>query len=291
LTQIPQVSVIVPTFQEAGNLSLLIPRIGAALDKAALSHEIVVVDDDSQDGTTEVCENLAREFPLRLLTRVDQRGLATAVIDGLDAAAGDRLVVMDADLSHPPESIAELVRVLDSPAVDFVIGSRYVPGGQIDAGWTGFRRLNSGVATLLARGLTRARDPMAGFFALHRSTYARAGTLRPLGYKIGLELIVRCNCQQLREVPITFLDRAFGKSKMDLGQQWLYLRHLGRLYLAKFTFGARALFLGARALFEPRPRQTQLPSPLVQPEMDDAQPTGRSAPVGQAAHEPDKRAA
>jgi len=286
LSQIPQVSVIVPTFQEAGNLSLLVPRIGAALDKAALTYEVLVVDDDSQDGTSVVCKKLAREFPLRLLTRVGQRGLATAVIHGLNAAAADRLVVMDADLSHPPESIAELVRALDSPAVDFVIGSRYVPGGQVDAGWTGFRRLNSGVATLLARGLTRARDPMAGFFALPKSTYTRAGTLRPLGYKIGLELMVRCNCQHLREVPITFLDRTHGKSKMDLGQQWLYLRHLGRLYLAKFT-------LGVQALFELRQRKTQIP-PLAQSGMGSVPPTGQSAPVGPSAHgtrEPGHRAA
>jgi dolichol-phosphate mannosyltransferase len=82
---------------------------------------------------------------------------------------------------------------------------------------------------------------MAGFFALGKNTYTRADTLRPLGYKIGLELIVRCNCRHLQEIPIAFLDRTLGKSKMDLHQQWLYLRHLGRLYIAKFLLGTQAI--------------------------------------------------
>ena len=121
-----------------------------------------------------------------------------------------------------------------APGVDFVIGSRYVRGGSIDPTWSMFRRWNSRIASLLARGLTAVRDPMAGYFALKQSTFARAAELRPMGYKIGLELIVRCDCGCVREVPIDFQDRVCGESKLSLAQQWLYLRHLGRLYAAKY---------------------------------------------------------
>jgi dolichol-phosphate mannosyltransferase len=115
-----------------------------------------------------------------------------------------------------------------------VIGSRYVRGGGVHAGWSWFRRFNSRVATLLARGLTNAEDPMAGFFAIRKSTLAQAADLRPIGYKIALELIVRCDCRDVVEVPILFQDRSAGESKMSLRQQWLYLRHLGRLYAARY---------------------------------------------------------
>jgi len=230
----PEASIIVPTFQEAGNLPALISRIAVALDNVNLSYEILVVDDNSQDGTSTVCSGLSERFPLRLITRRGQRGLATAVICGLNAARGKVLVVMDADLSHPPEAIPKLVQALQSPSVDFVIGSRYVEGGKVDDSWMWFRRINSLFATILARGLTSARDPMAGFFALNQSTFVQAGDLQPLGYKIGLELIVRCKCRRVAEVPISFQDRTCGQSKLTLRQQWLYLRHLGRLYVAKY---------------------------------------------------------
>jgi dolichol-phosphate mannosyltransferase len=230
----PEVSVVIPTYREAGNLPELIPRIAAAFAESAISGEVIVVDDDSRDGTEVVCADLTRICRLRLITRTNERGLATAVLCGLRAASGKILVVMDADLSHPPEAIPSLVAGCRQPAVDFVIGSRYVQGGAIDKSWTMFRRLNSSLATLLALGLTTARDPMAGFFAIKQSTFQRATTLRPLGYKIGLELIVRCQCLQVLEVPIAFQDRARGESKLSVAQQWLYLRHLGRLYFAKF---------------------------------------------------------
>lgn len=244
------VSVVIPAYREAANLVVLVPQIADVLASAGLRGEIIVVDDDSRDGTAEVCEELSRRAPVRLITRTAERGLATAVVCGLQAAGGDVLVVMDADLSHPAAAIPALVAACGQPAVDFVIGSRYAAGGRIDPSWSRFRRWNSDVATLLARGLTTASDPMAGFFALRRATLARGGELRPLGYKIGLELIVRCGCQSVREIPIAFQDRLHGESKLSLTQQWLYLRHLGRLYAVKYpTLGSVARFVGAAASF------------------------------------------
>jgi dolichol-phosphate mannosyltransferase len=225
--------VIVPTYREADNLPLLVPRLDAALRALRRPGEILVVDDNSPDDTRAVCARLARSYPLRLLTRTHERGLATAVLHGLRAATGEVLVVLDADLSHPPERIGELVAELERPPADFVLGSRYVAGASTDEGWGLFRRLNSLVATLLARPITRARDPMAGFFALHAATFRSARRLDPVGYKIALELIVKCGCRHVREVPIHFTDRVKGESKLNLHEQVNYLRHLARLYRFK----------------------------------------------------------
>ena len=228
----PQISIVVPTYREAENLPELVGRIADHLRPTETLFEIVIVDDSSPDETVDVCHRLRYSHPVRLLRRENERGLATAVLHGLRNARGEFLVVMDADLSHPPETIYDLVAALRGGA-EFAIGSRYVEGGTTSDDWGRFRRLNSGVATLFARGLTQASDPLAGFFALRRSTFERCRNLRPIGYKIGLELIVRSGCREIAEIPIGFRDRTRGGSKLTLGQQILYLRHLARLYRAK----------------------------------------------------------
>jgi dolichol-phosphate mannosyltransferase len=234
------VSVIVPTYREAENLPVLVRGVAAALGELPGGHEIVVVDDDSQDGTEAACAELARDYPLRLLVRREERGLASAVIHGLRSARGDYLVVMDADLSHPPETIPALLAPLRDGRADFVIGSRYVPGASTEEGWGAYRWLNSKVATLLAWPLARARDPMAGFFALSRQLFESAAALDPIGYKIGLELLVKCRCRRVVEVPIHFRNRLHGESKLSLREQVNYLRHLLRLYRFRFSPRARA---------------------------------------------------
>jgi len=233
------VSIIIPTYREAENLVELVPQIAQALEGAELRGEIIVVDDNSPDATAQVCRELSERFPLRLLVRKQERGLSSAVIHGLRHAAGKTLLVMDADLSHPPAKIPELVEAAGTEGVDFVIGSRYVAGGMTDDDWGLFRWLNSKVATWLARPLTSASDPMAGFFALQRTTFAKAKNLDPIGYKIGLELIVKAGCRSIREIPIQFRDRLHGESKLTLREQINYLRHLRRLYTYKLGPVAR----------------------------------------------------
>lgn len=227
-----EISIVVPTYREADNLAELMARIHAALSSSEACFEVIIVDDDSGDGTIEICAELAQRYPIRLETRKNQRGLATAVLHGLRRATGEILVVMDADLSHPPESLPNLVHAIRDGA-EMAIGSRYVPGGDTDDQWGFFRWLNSRVATLLARPLTRIKDPMAGFFAVRRSTLSNATSLDPIGYKIGLEILVKCRCCAVKELPIRFADRARGDSKMDLSEQWKYLAHLKRLYAYK----------------------------------------------------------
>lgn len=229
-TAAPLVSVIVPAYREAQNLPVLIPRVHAALQQAGMTAEIIVVDDNSPDATPDVMAKLAAEHPARLIVRTTERGLSSAVVHGMQAARGDVLVCMDADLSHPPEKVPELVAAILEEQGDFVIGSRYVAGGKTDDDWGLFRWLNSKVATWLALPLTRAKDPMAGFFALRRGAFQAARSLDPIGYKIGLELMVKCGCRNVYEIPIHFQDRLYGESKLSLKEQLNYLRHLTRLY-------------------------------------------------------------
>ncbi|MFO0973398.1 MAG: polyprenol monophosphomannose synthase [Phycisphaerae bacterium] len=229
------VSIVVPTFRESENLRLLCARIFAALDRAAIDGEVILVDDDSRDGTEAVAAELAQSRPVRLVVRTRERGLSSAVLRGFAEARHEWLLVMDADLSHPPEKIPDLLAPLLAGEADFVIGSRYVAGAA-KRDWSWLRWVNSAVATLLARPLTPVRDPMAGFFALHRDSWRRADALNPLGYKIGLELLVKARCQRVREVPIEFADRLHGKSKLTVRQQLLYLLHLSRLYRHRYPW-------------------------------------------------------
>lgn len=248
----PRLSIIVPTYREAENLPELTGRISDALKDEPYAFEIIVVDDNSPDDTVRVCEALAKSYPVRLLVRRTERGLSSAVIAGIRLAQGELVVCMDADLSHPPESIPELVAALENPLADFVIGSRYVRGGSTEEGWGLFRWMNSKVATLLARPLTSASDPMAGFFGLRRESFLAATELNPIGYKIGLELLVKCRCQSVVEIPIQFANRLHGKSKLSVREQLNYLLHLRRLY--RFRFGTLArgvefMFVGLSGAF------------------------------------------
>ena len=237
------ISIIVPTFQESANLRLLTGRIFTALQAASLSGELIIVDDDSRDGTDAVVDELAKTYPIRLVVRQNERGLSGAVLRGFEESRGDTLLVMDADLSHPPERIPAVVAPIRDGTADFVIGSRYVKGGKtVHWGW--LRKLNSLVATWLAFPLARVRDPMAGFFSLRRKTWKQADRLNPIGYKIGLELLVKGRCRRVVEVPIEFSDRLHGQSKLTMRQQYLYLVHLARLYRYRFGIWSWLLPLG-----------------------------------------------
>ena len=228
----PSVSVIVPTYKEVENLPLLSERLEKVRRKHNLSQELLIMDDDSQDGTEELVSSINKDW-ITLVVRKKKRGLSQAVLEGLQSARGEVLVVMDADLSHPPEKIPEMLVALEKGA-DFVMGSRYVTGGLTGASWGLFRWLNSRVATILARPLTSVKDPMSGFFALPRTTLESACDLNPIGYKIGLELMVKCNLFCIEEIPIHFENRQFGESKLTLTEQKRYLQHLWRLFIYKY---------------------------------------------------------
>jgi dolichol-phosphate mannosyltransferase len=229
-------SVIVPTFREAGNLAPLAERLFAATGDSGLHVEMIVVDDNSNDGTEDVVAELARRFPVRIVVRRNERGLSSAVIRGFEHARAERLVVMDADLQHPPERVPELVRRLGEDGCDFVIGTRYSGPGRIVADWPWHRRLASKVASLLARPLTPLSDPMSGFFAIRRERWQAAAAVNPIGYKIALELYVKARCRRPGEVPIEFGIRQAGESKLTGKVLVHYLLHLVQLYRFRFPW-------------------------------------------------------
>ena len=203
-----------------------------------LELEVIFADDNSCDGSVEAVEASGFDWA-RILVRTENRGLSPAVLDGFRAARFPVLVCMDCDLSHPPEKIPQMILSLNS-GQQFVIGSRYVPGASTDDDWGFLRWLNSLIATLLARPLTQIRDPMSGFFAMRKSDFDNARDLNPVGYKIALELIVKCGFANVGEVPIHFTDRIHGESKLTLKEQLKYIQHLRRLYLHRF---ANAMYL------------------------------------------------
>lgn len=227
-------SIVVPTYQEASNLRELIDRIFRATGSAGIDAEVIVVDDDSRDGTEEIIADLARDHPVRLIVRYGRRSLSTAVLEGFAAARHDRFLVLDADLQHPPELIPDLLARLDEDACDFVIGSRYAPGGGIDGGWPVLRRLASLTASVLAWPLAKLSDPMSGLFAVRRETLERSAGLNPIGYKIALEIYVKAGCANPAEVPIRFATRKSGRSKFGLRELVAYVRHLSRLYRFRY---------------------------------------------------------
>ena len=230
----PMLSIIVPTLREAVNIEALATQIYQAIDSIIPRWELIIIDDDSGDGIVEVCDKLHKKgVPVKLIIRKDEQGLATAVIRGFCRASAPVFIVMDADLSHSPAAIPVFYKKIQD-GVDFVIGSRYISGGGTDDKWTVFRFINSKIATLLARPLVSVTDPMSGFFAIPRKFWESCTDLSPVGYKIGLELIVKGDPINIKEVPIYFRTRVRGKSKLSIRQQFLYLCHLRRLYAHKW---------------------------------------------------------
>jgi dolichol-phosphate mannosyltransferase len=205
------VSIIVPTLNEAENVGLLTRQIMAS---GVDPREIIFVDDGSTDGTRERVQELALTFPVRLVARENPTlGLSGAVVAGAQAAASDFLVVMDADLSHPPSRIPDLVRLVQAGVCDLVIGSRYVRGGATP-GWPLWRRVMSRAASAFAYPLTRVHDSMCGFFAIPRPLLLELAPTAT-GFKIAFEIIVHGGRSlRVREIPIVFCDRARGASKM-----------------------------------------------------------------------------
>lgn len=239
-------TIVVPTYKEALNLEPLARSVDAVMGQHGITYELLIVDDNSPDETAGVARELARDFPVELYQPVGRRrDLSLSVLDGIREARFDNVVVMDADLSHPPERIPEMLAHLGDNDQAFVLGSRYVDGGSFDRNWSAWRFLNSHIATLLARPLAACSDPMSGFFALNRRCLGDLAQYKPLGYKIALELMVRGNFSEIREVPIQFTDRELGTSKMSLGEQLKYLRHLRRLYLYRFGNLAEFVHFGA----------------------------------------------
>ncbi len=224
------ISIIIPTYNERENLRELLRRIDNAMKSNGLrDYEVVIVDDNSPDGTADLAEELSNVYPVKVVRRPGKLGLSSAILDGLRVARGDTVVVMDADLQHPPEVIPKLVRAAESDGCDIVIASRYVKGGSV-GDWSFLRKVISKGAILIAKILLPrsrgVRDPMSGFFLFRRSVVDGARNLNPKGFKILLEILVKGNYRRVCEVPYKFGRRFKGESKLSTKEMINYILHV-----------------------------------------------------------------
>lgn len=226
------VSIVVPTYNERQNLPRLVEAIARS---ASFPYEIIIVDDSSPDGTADLARDLARTFPVRLLSRPTKSGLGSAYRDGFAIAEGDIIFEMDADLSHDPRFLAPLVQAIVDGA-DIAIGSRYIPGGTV-VGWNTYRRLVSGVGNGLARATLSpgVRDLTSGFRCFSRDAASIVQSAKSDGYAFQVEALFLAKCSGLRivEVPIHFENRTVGKSKLGPGEFTRFLRTLVRLRVTR----------------------------------------------------------
>ena len=224
----PTLALVVPTYNERDRLSELVRAIFDAYDAAGIDGELVIVDDNSPDGTGALADELALRWPIRVLHRAGKLGLGTAVVEGFAAASAEIVGVIDADLSHPPALVPRMLQVMQQEGADMVIGSRYIPGGGTSH-WEQSRVLMSKAACLLARGLTPVRDATSGFFLMRRD-HARGVTISAGGFKICLEVLIRSEPALVIEVPYVFKGRTVGESKMNLKEAAGYLVQLRDLH-------------------------------------------------------------
>jgi dolichol-phosphate mannosyltransferase len=221
----PELTVVVPTFNERDNIRPLLDLIARAMDGE--SYEVVFVDDDSRDGTLDALQAVAREdVSVRYIHRIGRRGLSSAVVEGILSSSAPYIAVMDADLQHDERLLPRMLAMLRGGDADVVVGSRYVEGGGM-GDWDGTRQLISRTATRIARLILRAdlSDPMSGFFMLTREAFA--GSVRQLsgqGYKILLDIFASHHSPlRVRELPYQFRTRQHGESKLDALVTWEYL--------------------------------------------------------------------
>jgi len=234
-------SLVIPTYNECPNVKSIVEQLTQLLDGSIPGdYELIVVDDDSPDRTWEVALSLTPEYPqLRVMRREDERGLSTAVIRGWQAALGEVLGVIDADLQHPPETLLQLLAEIQRGA-DLAAASRHVGEGGV-SDWSVIRRfLSRGAQTLglliLPGVVSRVSDPMSGYFMVRRSCIA-GKTMNPAGYKILIEVLGRGDIRWIGEVGYVFQERQEGESKVTWKQYIEYLRHLLRLRFARWPMG------------------------------------------------------
>jgi len=229
-----QISIIIPTYNEAENICQILESISENLPKNSQT-EVIIIDDDSSDGISSLVENYKKliqipHYSVSLIKRKGERGLSTAILRGIEKATGNLIVVMDSDLSHPPHVIPQMIETLHNTKCDIVIASRYAKGGSIK-GWPIKRRMISKGATKIAQtGLgIKINDPMSGFFAFRRHIL-NGIKFDAIGYKILLEMLVKVNGVKIEEIPYTFIDRKYGSSKLDASTVFDYCRAIWKLY-------------------------------------------------------------
>jgi dolichol-phosphate mannosyltransferase len=231
-----ELTIVVPTYNEVPNIRPLTERIFKATRKAKLEVELLILDDESKgtEETIKIVDTLKGEgynIQIHARKKSEGKGLSSAVLLGFEKASHNVVLCMDADLQHEPESVPDVAGPVMKGQADFTVGSRNVGGGGIGFEWSMVRRVISAGATALAMGLSTSTDPMSGFFCTTKEVLSRAKSqINPIGFKIGLELMVRCGATKVVDVPITFRNREAGESKLSMKQNILYVQQLLALY-------------------------------------------------------------
>jgi dolichol-phosphate mannosyltransferase len=241
-TTAPKLSIVIPTYNEAENIVNLLKSIKKNIDNDIVT-EIIVVDDNSPDGTGKLVDDYIKNLDqsnrkeengvirIRTIHRKQKEGLIQAILQGIASAFGEHILIMDADFSHPPETIPIIIENLQKNDKCIIVASRYIKGSCIE-GWKLKRRILSFGANSIARlslNVGNIRDPMSGFFAFHKSSIENI-QFNTKGYKILLELLVKCRKTKVIEIPYVFTDRKIGKSKMNHMTILNYLHSLWKLY-------------------------------------------------------------
>ncbi len=233
-----QVSIIIPTYNESQNIVKILRTISKYVPKN-ISTEAIVVDDNSPDGTGKIVEEYLKDFKkvagytINIIHRKAKDGLSSAILNGIQNAKGETIVVMDSDFSHPPQIIPKMIEAFKQYQCDLVVASRYIREGKIE-GWTTKRKLMSKIAIMIAkRGLgVKIKDPMSGFFAFKKNIISGLN-FDALGYKFLLEILVKTNGINIKEIPYTFENRQFGSSKLDNSIILDYVKSVWKLYKSK----------------------------------------------------------
>jgi len=230
MTEEIEISVVVPTYMEAENVELLLSRIEKAL--SGKSYEIIVVDDNSPDGTAEIVNNYKKKKEnIRLILRKGKRGLGSAIIEGIKNAKGKYVAVIDADLQHPPEALPLMLNEAENKGYEIVIGSRYTRGGKIE-NWSIYRKIISIVAILITKILApktlHIKDPTSGFF-LVRKEKLREIKIEGESGKILLEICIKLRKYRFKEIPICFSQRYKGKSKLTIRDFIIFILHINHI--------------------------------------------------------------
>ena len=230
-------SIVIPTYNEAGGIERLLRALNDVFVRNGLDGEIIVVDDNSPDGTGAIVDRLSAELPVKCLHRPGKLGLSSGVIEGWRMARPESraLGAMDADFSHDIAIVPQMVEALASGSYGLAIGSRYVKGGGI-TNWPARRIITSRVACWLARPLTNVKDITSGYFLVKREALDGV-ELDPIGFKIGLEVVAKAKYGKAVEIPYVFTDRIVGESKLNQKEIFNYLKQLRKLYSARL-FGA-----------------------------------------------------
>ncbi|GAM24338.1 hypothetical protein SAMD00019534_075130 [Acytostelium subglobosum LB1] len=232
-------TIILPTYNESENLPIILWLIDTELKKEFINYEVIIVEDNSPDGTLQIAQQLQKiigEDKIKILSRPGKMGLGSAYMDGMKMATGNWIILMDADLSHHPKFIPQFIQKQKKYNTEIVTGTRYASGGGV-YGWNFYRKLTSRVANYIASVLlTPGVSDLTGSFRLYRKDVLEKliSVNKSKGYVFQMEMMVRANQfnYKIGEVPITFVDRIYGVSNLDSGEIVSYLKGVMNLFFS-----------------------------------------------------------